>query len=498
MIRFQPPKIVHLTVIGFFVVLLPIVAAVVRGAGSLDKLSRKHRDDMATVVSITERHELLQQQLSDLERVARQFEIIQDPSLLEIFKKRSQEFSKLVEELQALSLSIPEVGPLLADLDALSGKIFADYESLEQSLAEAGKSSKGKGQQLDQEDVPERIETFSSLHELHDRLEGVLKADFVARVHDAKASANEIRSELMVLSFALLPLTLLLIAFFTAIITRPIKQIKRAIVSLGEGEYKERFDVHGPGDLQQLASQLSWLSRKLKAADEEKKRFLRHVSHELKTPLASIKEGVELLEDEVPGRLNENQREVVGILKSGVLSFRGLINNLLDYNLLRRDPQTHAQWVPILDVVREVTDPHRLTADRKKIEIHLEGDPVTIFVDRTILRAALDNLVSNGVHYTPDGGKVRLSWYYESKDRVLRLEVSDTGPGIPKAERDQVFLPFYQGKTQKRGPLKGTGLGLSIARECVESLQGTIKILDSKIGTLFQLRLPVDVRKDAV
>ena len=493
--KYQPPKIVHLTVLGFFVVLLPIVAAVIRGAGALDQLSRKHRDDMATVVSITEKSELLRKELSDLERVARQFEVLQDEALLDILKKRYFEFLTLLDELSTLSVGILGVQPIADDIKKQARRVFETYQ-LEQISKET--PSRGMLKAANNDVSKSRLAVFEKLHVLQEKLDGILSSDLDTRVQQAKSSAEKIRTELVVLGFALLPLTILLIAFFTAIITRPIKQIRRAIVSLGEGRYKDRFEVQGPGDLQQLAAQLAWLSRKLRVADEEKKRFLRHVSHELKTPLASIKEGVELLRDEIPGPLNKNQKDVVSILHNGVESFRSLINNLLDYNLLKRDPDTHAAWIKLDTVVREVIEPHRLTAERKEITLSAEGESLELLIDRSLLRAALDNLISNGVHYTPEGGDVTLRWDYRQQEKQLVISISDTGPGIPKEEREQVFLPFYQGKTLKKGPLKGTGLGLSIARECVESLQGTIRILDSSIGTFFELKLPVAVKKDGV
>ncbi|MFW7379934.1 MAG: ATP-binding protein [Oligoflexus sp.] len=480
---YQPPTILHLILLGYVVVLLPLGAAIIRGAKSMDQISQGHRDNMAEVVSITQATELLSQELIDLERVARQFSILGESALHQVLQNRVADVQDTLNRLDRLAQSIGGVGPLLQSMNT---QIMVIQQAV-------GESAGNDSARLDRE-----LLRFESLNRLYDRLRLLLQEDFQRRVIAAEDSAEQTRVELLVLGLAILPGTLALVAVFTNLIARPVKQLKRAIRSLGDGNYQKRYELQGPRDLQSLAIQLNWLADRLATADSEKKRFLRHISHELKTPLSTLKEGTELLKDEVPGPLSPSQREVVQIIHRGVESFQGLINNLLDYNLLTSGvPVAHPGWFSLKEIVSEILQPHRLTAERKKIQLFAQGPDMEVFLDRSMLRAALDNLISNAIHYSPEVGEVRIMWQPNKDMEHVKIEVQDTGPGIPPAERDKVFLPFFQGKARKQGPLKGTGLGLSVAKECTESLQGKIRILDSKVGALFQLTLPVHLGKDA-
>ena len=145
--------------------------------------------------------------------------------------------------------------------------------------------------------------------------------------------------------------------------------------------------------MQKVAERLSWLGRRLIETEEEKARFLRHISHELKTPLSTIKEGTELLEDQIPGDLNPNQKEVVGILSKAVDNFQSLINNLLDFNLLKRDPVLHRTKGNLKDMIQDTLSAHKLTAERKQINLRVEGKDLQINSDSSVLKAAIDNLI---------------------------------------------------------------------------------------------------------
>jgi two-component system sensor histidine kinase GlrK len=478
---YHPPTILHLTLLGYFVVLLPLIAAIVRGASSLDESSQRHRDNIAEVVAMTRLTETLSQELLDLERVARQYQVLRQDTLFEVLRSRLTDSSVTIQQLDRLTQDLSGVSPVLQNMNT-------NLLAMDKAFAEPKPS-----EQL----VRRELDRFENLSDLQTRLKTLLQENFTQRVANAKRSAERTRTELLVLGLALLPGTLVLVGVFSGLITRPIRQVKQAIQRLGEGHYEERFALQGPRDLQALATQLNWLGDRLNAAESEKRRFLRHISHELKTPLSSLKEGVELLKDEVPGPLNPNQREVVGIIADGVESFQELIDNLLDYNLMRREPSVCPDWYSLSEIVRDILQPHRLTAERKRISIAYDGADISVYLDRSVLKAALDNLISNAIHYTPEDGHVAVRWWVDKQDGQVSIEVQDSGPGIPEADRDRVFLPFYQGKVKKSGPLKGTGLGLSVAKECVESLQGKIRILDTQVGALFHMDLPVLARKDA-
>ena len=114
--------------------------------------------------------------------------------------------------------------------------------------------------------------------------------------------------------------------------TRPLKRLENAIVGLGENRLDEVIEINGPADLALVGERLNWLRLRLSELDADKSRFLRHISHELKTPLASLREGVSLLEDEVAGPLSQDQREIAQILKHNTGLLQSQIEDLLRFN----------------------------------------------------------------------------------------------------------------------------------------------------------------------
>jgi two-component system sensor histidine kinase GlrK len=261
------------------------------------------------------------------------------------------------------------------------------------------------------------------------------------------------------------------------------------------GHYPSHVDLRGPRDLSIVAKRLTWLGQRLKDSEASQERFLRHISHELKTPLASIKEGIELLADGIPGPINPKQREVLDILQSGLLHFQKLINNLLDFNLLRGNKALMRSPIVLSDLISNLVRMHQLPASRKGIQFELVGEPLSVALDKSVLSAAIDNLLSNAVNFSPSGGRIIVRWYRRDDDLVI--VVKDEGPGISREEREKVFLPFYQGKATRDGPLKGTGLGLSVARECVNSHGGELLIVDADKGACFEIHLPQILRQGA-
>ena len=142
------------------------------------------------------------------------------------------------------------------------------------------------------------------------------------------------RRELFLESTLLLPLVLIVVLLFALRLSRPLRQIDRAIGELGRGNFSQRVVVGGPVDLERLGHQLEWLRNRLLELAQERNRFLRHMSHELKTPLANIREGTELLMDGAVGELDSGQREVTEILRDNGIKLQRLIENLLELQRL--------------------------------------------------------------------------------------------------------------------------------------------------------------------
>jgi two-component system sensor histidine kinase GlrK len=252
----------------------------------------------------------------------------------------------------------------------------------------------------------------------------------------------------------LVPLTIVAIFALTVAVGRPLRQLDRAISELGQGTFTNQIAVSGPHDLERLGGQLEWLRQRLLDLAHERNRFLRHMSHELKTPLANIREGTELLMDGAVGELDSNQREVAGILRENGIKLQRMIENLLSFSAWQTSSiGLDSSEFRLRPVVKQVLENQQLTLLSQRVRLDVRVDDVTLVADRSKIRLILENLVSNAVKYSPKGGTIHLK--ARTPGSQFMLDVGDNGPGIPPEDRAHVFEAFYTGRAAKSTAVKG-------------------------------------------
>ncbi|MGL5707110.1 MAG: sensor histidine kinase, partial [Aeromonas sp.] len=298
--------------------------------------------------------------------------------------------------------------------------------------------------------------------------------------------------ELWWVSGAVAALSLLMAFIFTYLIIHPVRQIESRILSLGAGVEPDPSPVDGPAELVLLGERLLWLYDKLKELELQKYQFLRHVSHELKTPLAVLREGSDLLCEQLVGPLTPDQLEICQMLDENSRRLQTLIERLLDFNRLTQQEAFEREPVPLLPMLSELAIEYRLALESKQIRVHLPTGPVTLWAEPYRLRLILDNLFSNAVSYGASGGNI---WIRAGQDEQISwLEVANEGPEIPAADQQRIFEPFEQGSAVRQGLLKGSGMGLSIARESANSLGGELVLVeDEQADVCFRLTLKRDL-----
>ncbi len=248
--------------------------------------------------------------------------------------------------------------------------------------------------------------------------------------------------------------------------------------------------VRGPQDLELLGERLDWMRLRLLALEEQKTLFLQNISHELKTPLTSIREGADLLAEGVLGELNDRQRNVAKILLSNSIELQKRIEDLLNYSAIQTGKSSLTwQKLGLGRILDTVLHDHSLALMNKSIEIDLSCPDISFEGDEQKIRIVVDNLLSNAIKYSPKGGRISIS--ARSEGGKVSIEVSDSGPGIDPGDASRIFDPFYQGRVRPEGHVKGTGLGLSIAREYVREHGGNLELLDHPgSGSQFRITLP--------
>ncbi|MDH3559605.1 MAG: HAMP domain-containing histidine kinase [Gammaproteobacteria bacterium] len=198
------------------------------------------------------------------------------------------------------------------------------------------------------------------------------------------------------------------------------------------------------------------------------------------------------MDEQIVGSLNSQQREIAHILHENSIQLQKLIEDLLDFSILQsHQSRTLHAGVELDALIEEVLEDHKVALLSRQLELSKSLEAVSLVGDREKLRTLVDNLVSNAVKYSPLGS--RLSVSLSTRDSQAVIEVADSGPGIPWAERERVFEAFFQGEPAARGHVRGSGLGLSIAREHAQAHGGDISVVECEAsGACLRVVLPLE------
>lgn len=459
-----PRSFLGLLLVGFAIVALPLIAGLASNAFSIERLSKQSQEAVLNATVATQNVRLLSTVVLAMERSARLYALSGDRDLIGAYKKSQSSFRKLLGEFGAL--------PLTPEMKA-TAEVVQQRETALFKLLSTRPPSAELGRQFER-DFDELSTGTQALNQLSNQF---IEQEVAALKTAATKSRNQVIWQLL----AMIPSALLLIAGFTYLLARPIRDLAEAIHWLGEGKLAQRIHVSGPRDIEMLGEQLDWLRQRLISLEDQKTRFFQHVSHELKTPLTALREGSDLLGDEVIGKLNEEQREVAGILKHNSLTLEKLIQDLLTYSQtqssdrLGKGAALDIKPLQLRDIIDQATNAQRLAIIAKSITVKRECEKISFQGDAEKLRIVVDNLLSNAIKYSPTGGTIVLRLGKQKDDAII--DVIDSGPGIAAEDRNRIFDPFYRSKNAAMAGVKGTGLGLAIVRDYVEMHRGTVKAI---------------------
>ncbi len=466
---------VTLVVVGFALVALPLLVAVVGGAVYIDRLTSRSEALVRDGVALARSGQALRTQLLRMERNARQYRIVGSEELVELYSERHADLIGILDTMarQKLTLGAADERARLRTLATEVGDVVRQQEPDSEALAVA-------------------LERFGAMHELGREVTDAADRSISRELGVLEENSREARAFLFWQVAALVPATLLVAGVFTWIILRPLGRLGHAIRSLGALEPPAPIAVGGPPAIRALGEELERLRGRLERSEAEKNQFLRHMSHELKTPLASIREGTELMADGSVSADSETQREIVDILRRSSFELQELVENLL--TLSARDLSQVPEPISLPALVDEVLERHRLALQSGELRVEREVQNATFVGLRPLLHSALSNLVSNAIRFSPQGGALHI----RARRRGTRavIEVADSGPGIPQQERAHVFEPFFQGASRTDARVRGTGVGLSVVRDCARAHAGGVEIVDGEFPGA-HLRLTVRARRRA-
>ncbi|EEQ11292.1 sensor-like histidine kinase yfhK [Yersinia mollaretii ATCC 43969] len=458
---------------AFLLVLLPLLVLAYQAYQSLDHLSTQAADINRTTLADARRSEAMTSIALEMERSYRQYCVLDDATLAKLYQHQRKQYAQMLAThapilpdaryYQTLSGLLDQLSDIQCKNSGPEQNASTLLEQFSRSNAEMVQATRdvifSRGQQL-QKDIAERGQFFGWQ------------------------------------SLLLFLVSVLLVVLFTRMIIGPVKGIERMINRLGEGRPLGNTALFkGPRELRSLAQRIIWLSERLAWLESQRHEFLRHISHELKTPLASMREGTELLADEVAGPLTQDQKEVVAILDNSSRHLQLLIEQLLDYNRKLADGPGELENVELAEMVEDVISAHSLPARAKMIRTEQDLQVDICWADPTLLMRVLDNLYSNAVHYGEESGTI---WIRSRQvDNRVQIDIANSGAPIPNSEETMIFEPFFQGSHQRKGAVKGSGLGLSIAQDCIRRMQGDLQLVSVDYAAVcFRVELPLTAENE--
>lgn len=457
------------------------------GLKTLDYLTRRSQETAANAVELNAKVQELNDAITNMERFAKQYPILYGT------------LSNSRELLQSYQTNLANADSIMQML-LVSGAIKDDVA--QHWHVQTGEISQALS------DVTTGASPITSIQDrLDDEFNTLISIQ--TQINDMVRLAIEQHSQTLLQDItrrqhwiSQLMLCLFILAFGMALafglwLARPFKRIEAAIVRLGENQFDTPIDIRGPEDVRKLGQRLDWLRMRLAEIDADKARFLRHTSHELKTPLAALREGIALLQEELTGTLNSSQKDVVSILAQNAITLQHQIEDLLRFNAAAFDARKLTRKpTNLLELAEDVVDAQQLQWQALGLDVEVTGEAVIIDADPEKLSTALSNLLSNAIRFSPPQGHIVIHIGTQG-DRAL-IDVKDEGPGIAPEDAQHIFEPFYRGRIQPEHVTRGTGIGLSIVQEYVAAHGGRVELINASSnadqnnssGTQFRIELP--------
>lgn len=471
-----------LIVLGFVIAVIPLFLAVMYAAFGMRETSILGRAINSEVFEQTKAIRLVLQKTGDVERKARLFVLLSDPTLRQPYERESYESTRASFK-QALStlLKLHVDNKIALLVNELSEKEDLIYQQIIGSTSENSLK------------LPVD-EAFQGLRESSYSLSREFESHVDREFNELHRQSESLEQGLLFKGAILLAISFTFIAILLAILSRSMRQLDVSIRRLGSGELDEAIAVTGPSDLRYLGERLEWLRTHLLELEVSKQQFMRNVAREIELPLENIREGAQLLVNEADEQADSTQANIAQLLRNNVDKLKTVSEELLRYSQINAKPEMNRKGSVNMKVLLEsVIEDFQPRLQAKTIGLKMLVRPVEISGIHEQLRGIIEQLLSNAVKYSPPNGEIRIM--LRDSGTQMELEVEDEGPGIALEDREHVFEPFFRGKTSPFDEdVEGPGLGLAIVREYVANHQGKVDIIDSRQdqqGARIRVQLPL-------
>jgi signal transduction histidine kinase len=304
-------------------------------------------------------------------------------------------------------------------------------------------------------------------------------------------------------------LILLGAVYLNRAVARPVRLTARAAARIAGGDFSERLQSTGPGEvgelertfntmaasLERTLADLEERNRTLAESEQVKNELVSNVSHELRTPLASVLGFSALMLDrDLPP---DERRRYLEVIRTEAHRLAALLNDLLDLQRVEQEAlELRHEAVDLNDLLAAQVTLYSAQSEAHALRFEAAGEPLMIRGDRDRLAQVIGNLLSNGIKYSPEGGEVEVGAGRVGDE--VTVWVRDRGLGIPKDHQDRIFTKFFRGDVGRARGIAGTGLGLVLARQIVEAHGGEVGFeSEEDAGSTFWFRLPAAAESEA-
>ena len=469
--RVKSLSIKTLTFLGFTLVALPLVLALLYSAKQVNELSKQGASSIFTVAELINTNQKINNTLKKMERYASQYLVLQDNELRDNYIIEQQILQTTNEKLYQFDDSA---------IKQLSEQFSTAILQVHQSIIIPSVTTLNTDSVVAVTSLEELQNQFKRLININEEID-TRSREFISQQAQGIKDATEQVSHTLLKSLFIIPISLLIAGIFIILITQPLKRLILKIGRLQQGNFEQDTNlsadyVAGFLEIKEINDALNRMRSRLHALELQKSSFIRHISHELKTPLAAIREGTELIYDNSVGPLNNDQQEITKIIRNSTTRLQRLIEELLDFNIVLDSTSLQdKETINLSELIEQVLNDRILDIKRKNIRIEKDYINITIESNVKQLNVIIDNLLSNAIKYSPENGVLTIAAVMS--DYQLVFSVSDQGDGIEDYQQAKVFDAFYQGIPAKDYNIKSSGLGLTIVKELLMRLNGDITLI---------------------
>jgi two-component system sensor histidine kinase GlrK len=472
-------------VIGYFAIFIPVVAVSVYAISQLALFQRV----TAHILQIDNRMRDYEKKLADSLltqiRYERKYIVTKDNELHSQFMLSERDLISQIDE----AMSVADTANKISVLTRIKER-YERYSSLFHKEVELLQKSQNYSQVEYKDKKKETVDEV--LWELRN-LKSYIEQDTYDKMKRLGETGAKATSIAIVIGAGFIISGIIISIFITRSITMPLSFMRKKTRQVAQGDLEGNLNLSSPPEIRDLAQDFNLMCNKLKETDRMKSDFFSLMAHELRTPLASIKEGTNLLLEGIFEKPKEKQKTVLTIMAEESNHLIDMVNSLLDLSKMEAGMMAlnmeSSDLRPLIKTAVSGMGPLAM-AKNVSIKVEMPMDLPLIRMDGDRILQALRNLTGNAVKFTPEGGHIAIS--ARSVEEGIAVSVADSGPGIPKEDLNAIFDKFKQTTITSYRKIKGTGLGLAIVKRIINAHGGRVWVeSETGQGSTFIFLLPV-------